>query len=235
MSKSSTNNINSIRSVYFAGSLFSQKDLLGNAAVAQAIEQRSNGRYKCILPQNCEPREKSSQSIRNEDLHLVATSDIGIFSFDGSELDSGTVVEYMIAKFLDIPSVIIRTDFRKSGDDDHFPWNLMLSNFPRTEVVSINSIITYKQLYQEQLSLSPATHHCSQSAVNAAQQLSNLLAERILVKLDQVWEKPPILSKELLPQIYDWFQLFPGADFKNVFGKTELKAVIERRLSARSE
>jgi hypothetical protein len=36
-----------------------------------------------------------------------------LFLYNGTELDSGTVVEFMFSKFADIPSVIVRTDFRK--------------------------------------------------------------------------------------------------------------------------
>ena len=42
--------------------------------------------------------------------------DLCILNYDGPELDSGTVVEFMVSKFADIPSVIVRTDFRNAGD-----------------------------------------------------------------------------------------------------------------------
>jgi hypothetical protein len=37
--------------------------------------------------------------------------DLGTFNFDGAELDSGTIVEFMVAKFADIPAGV------RSGDE----------------------------------------------------------------------------------------------------------------------
>ena len=54
-------------------------------------------------------------------------------------LDSGTVVEFVYAKLLDIPAVILRTDFRGGGDQDTDgdAWNLMVSFYPRTRNVTL--------------------------------------------------------------------------------------------------
>jgi len=38
--------------------------------------------------------------------------DLALFNFDGPELDLGTVVEFLFAKFADIPALILRMDFR---------------------------------------------------------------------------------------------------------------------------
>ena len=45
-------------------------------------------------------------------------SDVAMFAFDGIELDSGTVVEFMAAKMLDIPSVVYRSDFRGGSGEE---------------------------------------------------------------------------------------------------------------------
>ncbi len=104
--------MNTVFKVYFAGSLFNHKDIIGNALLASHINQHSEGRYQCILPQDLEQTTGKSVDIRNQNLKQVIECDLAIFNFDGTELDSGTVVEFMLAKFLDIPSVIIRSDFR---------------------------------------------------------------------------------------------------------------------------
>ena len=44
--------------------------------------------------------------------------DLALFNFDGTELDSGTVVEFILAKFLDVPSVIMRSDLRSSTEKE---------------------------------------------------------------------------------------------------------------------
>lgn len=115
--------------IYFAGDMFDHKHLAGNAILADAIEQRSNHKYKCIVPQTIEQVSNRGVDIRNMDLKHVMDCDLGIFNFDGPDLDSGTVVEFMYAKLLDIPAVILRTDFRGGGDGDggRLGWNLMAS------------------------------------------------------------------------------------------------------------
>ena len=70
-------------------------------------------------------------------------------NFDGCELDSGTVVEFCFAKMLDLPAVLLRTDFRVKGDNGKDPWNLMCSGYPRTEVLLISAMEQYHRLRQE--------------------------------------------------------------------------------------
>jgi nucleoside 2-deoxyribosyltransferase len=119
-------------SIYFAGELFNAKHLIGNSALAAAIERQSNGEFICRLPQTLEQRSTSAQQIRDQDLETLIDSDVAIFNFDGTEIDSGTVVEFMVAKFADIPSLLLRTDFRRGGDQGEEPWNQMMSFYPRT-------------------------------------------------------------------------------------------------------
>ena len=89
--------------IYFAGPLFDHKILQGNALLASHIENVSQGRYRCVLPQNLEQRGVSSLEIRDQNLRALMQCDLALFNFDGSDLDSGTVAEYMYAKTLDIP------------------------------------------------------------------------------------------------------------------------------------
>jgi len=104
------------KTLYFAGELFSQKHLIGNALLAHAIYEESQKQYLPILPQDLEFRDTSPKAIRDQDLLSLIQCDLALFHFDGPELDSGTVVEFMYAKFADIPAVILRTDFREGGD-----------------------------------------------------------------------------------------------------------------------
>ena len=75
----------------------------------------------------------------------MMSCDVGLFHYDGPELDSGTVVEFMFAKFADLPAVLLRTDFRHGGDQvgGGDPWNLMTSFFPRTRSVVLNAMELY--------------------------------------------------------------------------------------------
>ena len=109
---------------YFGGELFSTKHLLGNALLAESIFTRSGGRFVAVLPQNIEQQREgdtSPHAIRDADIQALLACDLGLFHYDGPELDSGTVVEFMMAKFADLPAVILRTDFRRGGDQMYGP------------------------------------------------------------------------------------------------------------------
>ena len=42
--------------VYFASELYGLSHIIGNAYLAEAIYEKSHGRYLCQLPQDLEPR-----------------------------------------------------------------------------------------------------------------------------------------------------------------------------------
>ena len=143
--------MNNALKIYFAGDLFDAKDLGGNLMLACAIERVSQGRYQVMLPQDgeCEVTERTSQSIRDADFELLYNCDCIIANLDGPDPDSGTVVEFCFAKMVDMPALLLRSDFRDSGDNDlpdGDPWNLMCSHYPRTEVLHINSMVRYHQI-----------------------------------------------------------------------------------------
>ena len=130
--------------IYWAGPLFNHKELFGNLMLAKAVEKVSNERFTVRLPQDIsEEASKSAVDIRNADLLELIQSDAVIANFDGAELDSGTVVEFCIAKALDIPTVLLRTDFRDGGEPSDIPWNLMCAGWPRTEILLINALADY--------------------------------------------------------------------------------------------
>lgn len=118
---------------YFGGELLSLKHLLGDVALAQAIKRASNGKYEAVLPQDLEVTDKRGKAIRDVDILTLLSCELALFQFDGPELDSGTVAEFMLAKFADVPTALLRTDFRKAGDSPQDPWNLTPSDYPRTE------------------------------------------------------------------------------------------------------
>ena len=174
--------------IYFAGDLFDAKDLGGNLLLAHAIEECSGHRYKVMLPQDGESEvdQRSAASIRDADFELLFESDIILTNFDGTELDSGTVVEFCFAKMMDMPALLLRTDFRDSGDKtlpDGDPWNLMCSCYPRTSVLVLNAMLFY--------------HQCkADGKENLAERFYASLASEILRGLDQVVTMKPWLEKE---------------------------------------
>ena len=138
------------RQIYFAGDLFDHKDISGNLLLAEAVKEVSQCRYSAILPQDSESNNlRSVHEIRDRDLEMLFCADCIVANFDGCELDSGTVVEFCFAKMLDLPAVLLRTDFRVKGDNGKYPWNLMCSGYPRTEVLLISAMEQYHRLRQE--------------------------------------------------------------------------------------
>ena len=130
--------------IYWAGALFNHKELIGNLTVAKAVENVSDGRYIVKLPQDFQTSPSAAAvDIRNTDLTELVQCDALVANFDGADLDSGTVVEFCVAKALDMPTVLLRTDFRNCGDADGIPWNLMCAGWPRTEILWTNSLADY--------------------------------------------------------------------------------------------
>lgn len=189
--------------IYFAGSLFNHKDLIGNYHLAQAIELASDNRLICVLPQNLEQADSRAIKIRNQDLVKVIECDLTLFNFDGTELDSGTVVEFMLAKMLDIPALILRTDFRSSGDQnkDGEPWNLMCSGYPRTKVILTNGMADYQNALTR-----------SESANNLIENLYSPLAKEIVGSFSELRAQPSLFKGNLdhAKAIYEWAIQFPG-------------------------
>ncbi len=207
-------------SIYFAGELFSLKHLSGNAMLADAIQRVSNGRFACVVPQDLEQREYTAISIRDQDLLHVVSCDVGLFNFDGPELDSGTVVEYMIAKMLDIPCVIIRTDFRSAGDFRGLPWNLMLAEYPRTKVVLLDAMADYQKALKK-----------TQSPLEAAQYATDDLARSVVEAFNDVMAEKPVLTPELRASVYEWIRHLPGATFAQLLTEDSLKNILSSKVS----
>jgi hypothetical protein len=186
-------------SVYFAGELFSLKHLVGNAALADAIARLSDARFACVLPQTLEDRAMSAHEIRDQDIVALLGCDLAIFNFDGPELDSGTVAEFMLAKFADIPSLLLRTDFRRGGDQGGDPWNLMMSFYPRTKKLCLNSLEIYK------LGLGRGM-----SPVNAGKSIVDSVAHSIVKELETLSQFPPIMTGELSEPVFRWISKLTG-------------------------
>jgi len=185
--------------VYFAGELFSSKHLVGNAALADAIAKESNLNFTCVLPQALEEKDLGAHGIRDQDIVTLIGCDLAIFNFDGPELDSGTVAEFMFAKFADIPSLLLRTDFRRGGDQADDPWNLMVSFYPRTRTLCLNSM----EIYQRALSL-------DKSPVTAGQSLVKQIALEAIKELELLSQLPPVISVELTEPVFRWLSKMPA-------------------------
>jgi nucleoside 2-deoxyribosyltransferase len=208
--------------VYFAGELFSSKHLMGNAALASAIVKASNGKFDCVLPQTLEEREATAHAIRDKDILTLIGCDVALFNFDGTELDSGTVAEFMLAKFADIPSLLLRTDFRRGGDQGEDQWNLMLSFYPRTRTLAANSM----QIYKNALATGA-------TPVEAAYELVDRIAVAAVKELEKLIRLPPALPNKLAEPVFQWLSTMPG--FNSVESGQKVKAAFARRHGNRPE
>jgi nucleoside 2-deoxyribosyltransferase len=192
--------------VYFGGELFSGKHLLGNAALAAAIRECSHGRFRPLLPQDFEQRALSARGVRDNDIRALLGCDLGVFNYDGPELDSGTVVEFMFAKFADIPAVLLRTDFRSAGDQmsGSDPWNLMSSFYPRTSTVVLDAMSIYQGGLRTEMAPGES------ASVAAAQLLMATVAAAVIAACEALLLLPAHLPPELRPPVERWLELMPG-------------------------
>ena len=204
-------------SVYLAGDLWTHKDLIGNALLADYVRKVSKGRYVCVLPQDLEEPVNRTVDIRNNDLKQVMVCDMAIFNFDGANLDAGTVVEFIYAKLLDVPSVLLRTDFRSAGEgnQDQDPWNLMASSWPRTHVLKLHGMAEYQSAKKAGGSLSKTVHG-----------LYVKMAEQLIASLDAVRQEAPLANPSQISMLYDWALTIPGAGYKQLFADSEAGALI---------
>ena len=210
--------------IYFAGQLFDHKHLAGNALLASHIDNDSQGRYNCVLPQDLEQRGIGPMGIRDQDLRAVMECDLALFNFDGSEIPPGAVVEYMYAKMLDIPSVILRTDFRGGGDQDAEgdPWNLMASFYPRTRILHLDGM----QWYQEALAQGG-------DATEVSARYQRRIAAEVIELLDEVRGDEAIMEggRKGAESTYRWALRLAGGGLTNLASDPRfVRPVVERKI-----
>lgn len=218
---------------YFAGGLFSNKDLCGNSSLANFIYERSKGVFLPILPQNLEQREARGAAIRSTDLLALARADWAVFHFDGTELDSGTVVEHEFAKFLDIPSLLVRTDFRNGGDAGDLPWNLMNRPGPRGTTMVVDAM----QLYQSALGVSKGDSTLGSegaiallsASIRASEEMHWAISDLIIKKLWAVMALPAILDPDELKAALGICAKTAGEGFETWLDLREIEAIVGRR------
>lgn len=196
--------------IYWAGALFNHKELLGNQILANSVKNLSNGRYDVRLPQDFQTKPSAKAvDIRNADLTELIHCDMVVANFDGAELDSGTVVEFCIAKALDMPTVLLRTDFRNVGDSDGIPWNLMCAGWPQTEILWINSLADYQR--------------------HGIEDFHNALARKIIQSLDKARATAPWLSAEIALEHFRRTIQSVGGGLNAILTDETLASIVERK------
>ena len=221
--------------VYTAGSIFTQHDLLANVHIKKSVWRQSNGRFELVLPQSKELRDLDradlAAHIRNLDLAQVLGSDAFLARFDGLEPDAGVVVEFMLAKFVAKPTVILRSDSRRSVDGLDEPYNLMLKNWPRSVEVRFDSIMKYAGWFAEErgnLTIEGTVQAGMEAEFRTVQRGVDEIARGIIQALHAVLELPSPYPPEYREIVYRAARHLPGAGFDQLVSEQELDRLLER-------
>jgi nucleoside 2-deoxyribosyltransferase len=221
---------------YLAGGLFTQHELAANVSIKEAVRRLSSGRFELVLPQSKELRQLDrpdlAAHLRNLDLYELVQADVLIARFDGPEIDTGTVVEFMVAKMLGKGSVILRTDSRHlaaEGLDE--PYNLMVKSWPRTEIVHIDSLIDYVQMMtdaRERLREAQSGEQVLEAEMAIVGRGIDAVALRLIEALESVVNMESPYPPELRKVVYEAVRYAPGSGFDQLLSEHHLEAVLQK-------
>jgi nucleoside 2-deoxyribosyltransferase len=222
--------------VYAAGGLFTQHELATNVLIKDAVWRLSKGRFQLVLPQSREieglDRPDVEAYIRNTDLLAVVQADIIVARFDGLELDSGTVIEFAMAKSLGKPTVILRCDFRRLyGQGMAEPYNLMVKNWPRTVEVHIDSYLSNAGLLNEEfeaVDVRTPFQATMQAELNAAYRGIERIAQKLIEGLEAVIKMSSPYPPDFQELVYQACRYSPGSGFDLLLTDDELLGIIGR-------
>jgi len=207
-----------------------------NVLIKEAVWRLSDGRFQLVLPQFREllelDRPDVEAYIRNTDLLEVVRADILLARFDGLELDSGTVVEFAVAKSLGKPTVILRCDFRGlSGAEWTDPYNLMVKNWPRTVDVHLHSFMLWAGLLTEEhqaLGDSATVQDTMKAELGMVQKSVDELAKQVIAGLEAVIEMESPYPPAYQEVMYKALPFTLGSGFDQLLTASELDEIIQR-------
>lgn len=222
--------------IYAAGGLFTQHDLITNILIKDSVWRQSNGKFELVLPQSKEMRELDrldlAAYIRNLDLVQVVKADLFLARFDGLELDAGTVVEFMVAKFLGKPTVILRCDSRRLGGVDlDDPYNLMVRNWPRTVEIHFNSLMKFIGRFAEEWNMKgniDIFHTKIEAEYKIAVEGIDEIAHQLIQGFERVLEMKSPYPAEYQDLVYKAIRCTPGSGFEQLLSEEELEELVEK-------
>jgi nucleoside 2-deoxyribosyltransferase len=222
--------------IYSAGGLFTQDELGTNVLLKEAVWRLSNGKFQLFLPQSREIQELDRPDvdayIRNIDLLAVVKSDIILARFDGLELDSGTVVEFVMAKSLGKPTVILRSDFRRVNFANFCePYNLMVKNWPRSVEVHLNSYRIWASLFAnklQELKDEDRFQGTLKAELGTMQKSVDAIAEQIIASMEAVIKMKSPYPPEYQEEVYKALRYSPGSGFEELLTESELEETLLR-------
>ena len=222
--------------IYSAGGLFTQDELATNILIKEAVWRLSNGKFQLFLPQSRELQELDRPDVeaylRNVDLLEILKADIILARFDGLELESGTVVEFAMAKSLGKPTVILRCDFRRlSGTGRSEPYNLMAKNWPRTVDVHLNSFAIWASIFAEERQAvddSDIFQAMMKAELGTVQKSVDEIAKQVIAGLEAVIKMKSPYPPEYQEVVYKASRFSPGSGFDQLLTASELGEIIQR-------
>jgi nucleoside 2-deoxyribosyltransferase len=198
-----------------------------------AIIQRE---VSTALPQSRELQElgrpDAEAYIRSTDLLEVVKGDMILMRFEGLELDSGTVMEFAMAKCLGKQAVILRSDFRRvSFGGLSEPCNLMVKNWPRTAEVHLNSFEIWADLFAEErqrLGDSNTLQEMMRAELGTLQKSADGIAQQIMAGLEAVIEMKSPCPPEYQEVVCHASRFSLGSSFAELLTRSELDEIINR-------
>ncbi len=217
---------------YFAAGLFNNEQLAGNCLFGAEIMRQSNQQFVPDLPQfkesNIDVESRHPFNIRAKDLKGMLQADLALLMFENMSLDEGILIELGFAKALGVPTLVVRTDFRKAGDQEgniSENWNLMCSDWPMHRMVTSCSI--------EELSKSLIANGLS--LLNVLNDLYAPLASRAISAFTELRTLPPTIegNEDFIRKYYR--QIIKSYDGSgkvlSIIGEEEIDRVIDRKIN----
>jgi nucleoside 2-deoxyribosyltransferase len=222
--------------VYSAGGLFTQDELATNVLLKEAVWRLSNGKFQLFLPQSREMQELERSDIeahiRNTDLLEVVKADIVLVRFEGLELDSGTVVEFIVAKSLGKPTVVLRSDFRRTSFGGFGePYNLMVKNWPRNVEVQLNSFGLWAELFSKERQAADGGdmfQATMRAELGTVQTSADEIARQVIAGFEAVLEMESPFPPEYQEVVYQASRFSTGSGFSELMTEDELNKIVQR-------
>jgi hypothetical protein len=123
---------------------------------------------------------------------------------------------------LDIPCILLRTDFRPAGEDAHdAPFDLMASYYPRCTVLKMNAMQMYGSSMSDTASNSIPWQTYANIDSNVLQSYNDSIAKKVIDAFEPLLQQQSIAQQQFgdvekrqkLIDIYCWAIAFPGSQY----------------------